>query len=377
MKSKERLVWFICTFLLVLVFADRCPPRVLTAETKDTETETYLSMFGFLFKYLQENYVDEVSAETLYEGAVTGLFESLGDPYSVYLTASDMEDFSDTTVGNFGGVGLFISKQTEIDKEKNDNGTFRQQHAQFVEVISPIEGTPAYRAGIHAGDFIIAIEDESTAELSMDEVIDRLRGEPGTTVVITIRRKPSITFKVTITRAIIEVPTIRDAVIDDHIGYVRIIRWTPYTMESVRDSIQALDKKGADSYILDVRGNPGGLLSSVVDTADLFLSEGTIVSTRSRIASENEEFTADRQTVIPDDTPVIVLIDRGSASASEILAGALKDTDRAYLIGETTFGKGSVQQIRSFGKGGFKLTTSRYYTPAGKKYRRYRYKNRT
>ena len=194
MKSKERLVWFICTFLLVLVFAGIGVAPRLTAETKDTETETYLSMFGFLFKYLQENYVDEVSAETLYEGAVTGLFESLGDPYSVYLTASDMEDFSDTTVGNFGGVGLFISKQTEIDKEKNDNGTFRQQHAQFVEVISPIEGTPAYRAGIHAGDFIIAIEDESTAELSMDEVIDRLRGEPGTTVVITIRRKPSITF---------------------------------------------------------------------------------------------------------------------------------------------------------------------------------------
>jgi len=366
MKSKERLAWVICTVLLVLLFTGIGAAPQLTAETKDTETETYLSMLGFLFKYIQENYVDEVSSETLYEGAVNGLFESLDDPYSVYLTASDMEDFSDTTIGNFGGVGLFISKQTDIDEERDDNGTFRQQHAQFVEVVSPIEGTPAYRAGIHAGDFIIAIEGESTADLTMDEVIDRLRGEPGTKVEVTIRRKPSITFNVTITRAIIEVPTIRDGMIKDHIGYIRIVRWTPYTMESVKESVTTLGDRGADSYILDVRGNPGGLLSSVVETADLFLSEGIIVGTKSRIEAENEEFKADKQTIISDNVPIVVLIDKGSASASEILAGAMKDSGRAYLIGETTFGKGSVQQIRSFGEGGFKLTTSRYYTPSGK-----------
>lgn len=366
MKSKERLAWVLGTFILILLFIGLGTVPGLTAESKDSETETYLSMLGFLFRYVQENYVDEVSAETLYEGAVEGLFESLDDPYSVYLTASDMEEFSDTTVGNFGGVGLFISKQTEVDEERDTRETFRQKHAQYVEVVSPIEGTPAYRAGIHAGDFIIAIEDESTADLTMDEVLDRLRGEPGTDVTVTIRRKPSITFNVTITRAIIEVPTIRDAMIRDHIGYIRIVRWTPYTAQSVEESVLSLENRGADAYIIDVRGNPGGLLSSVVDTADLFLSEGVIVGTESRIAAENEKFTADRRTIISGDIPIVVLVDKGSASASEIMAGAMKDTGRAHLIGETTFGKGSVQQIRSFGSGGFKLTTSRYYTPSGK-----------
>lgn len=365
MKSKERLTWIISTLVLALLFAGIGAAPRLTAQTKDAETETYLSMISFLFKYVQENFVDEVSSETLYEGAVQGLFDSLGDPYSVYLTASDMEDFTDTTEGNFGGVGLFISKQTGVEEDRKENGTFRQQHAQFVEVVAPIEATPAYRAGIHAGDFIIAIEDESTADLTMDEVIDRLRGEPGTKVEVTIRRKPSITFDVTITRAIIEVPTSKDALIAGHIGYIRIIRWTPYTMESIETAVKNLNSQGADSYIFDVRGNPGGLLSSVVDTSDLFLSEGIIVGTESRIAAENEKFMADRKTVIPENVPMIVLIDKGSASASEIFAGAMKDTGRAHLIGETTFGKGSVQQIRSFGSGGFKLTTSRYYTPSG------------
>lgn len=366
MQLKERRVWVLSTLFVILIFTGLGIVPLLTAETRDAETETYLSMLGFLFKYVQENYVDEVSPETLYEGAVKGLFESLDDPYSVYLTASDMEDYSDTTVGNFGGVGLFISKQTDYEEEvQNGNQTFRQQHAPYVEVVSPIEGTPAYRAGINAGDFIIAIEDESTADMTMDEVLERLRGEPGTKVEITIRRKPSITFKVVITRAIIEVPTIREGTINETIGYLRIVRWTPYTTESLETAVKNLYQQGCKAFIIDVRANPGGLLSSVVDTSDLFLSEGMIVSTRSRIASENEEFTATRKTVIPEDIPLVVLIDKGSASASEIFAGALKDTGRAFLIGETTFGKGSVQQIRSFGAGGFKLTTSRYYTPSG------------
>ena len=248
----------------------------------NSETDQYLLMFDYLFKYVQNHYVDEIPAEQLYEGAVNGLFESLDDPYSVYLTASDMEDFSDTTTGEFGGVGLYISKQVTAEIEaQEEQSTFRTQNAPFVEVISPIEGTPAYRAGISAGDFIVAIDDESTGELSMDDVLKRLRGEPGTEVTMRIARRGGLYFNAKVTRAVIEVPTIKYAMMPNGIGYLRIIKWTPYTPERVKEALRDLAAENYTSLIVDVRGNPGGLLSSVVDIADLFLARGPIVSTRS------------------------------------------------------------------------------------------------
>ncbi|WP_319416141.1 S41 family peptidase [Marispirochaeta aestuarii] len=360
MKLKPVLL-IMATVLAVFISFSALSNPVLTAESQTENTQEYLNMFNFLFRYVQDNYVEEIDPETLYMGAIKGLFESLDDPYSVYLTKNDMRLLRNTTTGRFGGVGLIISKP---DPSLELEPTPRRPYPQYVEVVSPIEGAPAYRAGIHAGDHITAVEGESTEELTLDEVVDKLKGPPGTEVKVKILRRDSISFDVTITRAIIEVPTIKQDMIGN-IAYLRIVDWTPYTDDRVREAFDFFEERGYRSIIVDVRGNPGGLLDSVVDVADLFLDSGTIVSTRSRIPSENKRFTADSSTEIPETVPVIVLVDKGSASASEIFAGAMKDSGRGYLIGETTYGKGSVQWVREFGETGFKLTIARYYTPAG------------
>ena len=362
MKNKERIIWLGVTVALAAAFilATASPMRALSSRSGN---DKYIESISVLFDFVLNNYVDEVSPQQLYEGAAEGLFEALNDPYSVYLTPDEMEDFSDTTTGSFGGVGMFISKQGGERPAYSPDLTFRERFFDFVEVISPIEGTPAYRAGVSAGDFIVSINGESAEGLSSDEAADLLRGVPGTDVNLTIARRGNIRKTMTLTRAVIEVPTAKYAMLDENTGYLKIIRWTPYTEESVREAAAFFRKNRYTSLIVDVRGNPGGLLSSVVDTADLFLDRGTIVSTKDRDLNTLEEFRAERKIAIPKTIPVVLLIDKGSASASEILAGALKDTGRAYLIGDTSFGKGSVQQIRGFGESGFKLTTSRYYTP--------------
>jgi carboxyl-terminal processing protease len=362
MKTLDRYTWIgVSVFIFVFALAATFAPTLIAQQT-DTETQNYISRIEYAFNFILKNYVDEVPPEELYEGAMKGLFESLDDPYSYYLTRSDMEDISDTTTGKFGGVGLYISKPA-APEETDDPDAPRNR---FVNVVSPIEDTPAYRAGIHAGDLITKIEGESTEDLSIDEVVDRLRGEPGSVVQVTIRRGKDITFKVELERAIVEIPTVKHAMIDGtSIGYLRIIQFTPYTDSRVKEALRELEREGYDSLVIDVRGNPGGLLQAVTDTMDLFMDEGLIVSTRSRIASENEEYRADSSMEVARNLPIAVLIDKGSASASEILAGAFDDSGRGALIGETTFGKGSVQRIIPFGQGGFKLTISRYYTPDG------------
>ena len=356
---------------LALTFAAFAPGLYAQAQTEKKKNNThYIEKLEYMFDYIQNHYVDEVDPTQLYEGALKGLFESLNDPHSVYLTVGDMEDYTDTTVGEFGGVGLYISKSANILVNENGNNTklketFRTQYAPYVEVISPIEGTPAYRAGVSAGDFIIAIDTESTDSLSMDEVLSRLRGAPGTNVTMTIARKGGLKFDVKVTRAIIEVPVLRSAMIPGGTGYIRVIKWTPFTRDRVAEVLKDFRRKDLNSLILDVRGNPGGLLSAAVEVSNLFLTRGPIVSTQSRIEKESEIFYADRKTALEEDIPVAVLIDEGSASASEIFAGAMKDSDRAILVGAASFGKGSVQQIHAFGEGGFKMTTARYYTPKG------------
>ncbi len=359
-QKKEPVFWAgISIFCVVFVVFLAIAPTVF-AQTRDAESNKLFSMFMQVFDFVQKNYVDEVDSKKLMDGALKGLFESLGDPFSAYLTETSMRDLTDTTTGEFGGVGLYISKRVLTDDAKKDSN-----YIPYVEVVAPIEGTPAYRQGISAGDYIMKIEGNSTADIDIDEVIKRLRGEPGTQVVVTILRGKNFTFDVTLTRAIIEVPTVRHAMIDKAIGYLRIIQFTPYTTQRVKESIDDFVKAGYSSLIIDLRSNPGGLLDSVINVADLFFSDGTIVSTRSKIPSENESFFAKPGVYVKENIPIVVLIDKGSASASEILAGALKDRNRAVLIGETTYGKGSVQQVRTVGTGGFRLTTSRYYTPAG------------
>lgn len=319
----------------------------------------YIKRFNYVFDQILQNYVDELDPKILYEGALKGMMEAIGDPYTVYLDPDSMRDMNETTSGNFGGVGLTISKPTENTPEK----------PAYVEVASPVEDSPGAKAGIQSGDKIIAIEGEPTPSMTMNEVLLKLRGEIGAPVTITILRGANMKFDVTLVRALIEVPTVKYGMIEGtSIGYVRLIQFTPETPIRLQD---ALDKFQANNYtglIMDLRDNGGGLLNSGVSVADKFLSEGPIVSTKSRIPTENQQFTASSSsTTVKKDIPVVVLINRGSASASEIVAGALKDYHRAYLVGERTYGKGSVQQIRYLTYNyseGFKYTTARYYTPS-------------
>ncbi len=358
MKNKERFLWIAVTVFLAAssVFLLVAPKAI--ASPSSNETKEYLGRFEYLFQFLLQNYVDKVPPKQLYEGALKGMFDSLNDPYSYYLTANDMQKMNDTTVGEFGGVGLYISKPAKNDTEDDP-------YAKYVRVVAPIEGTPAYKAGLHAGDYITKIEKEPVDKLSIDDVVHKLRGTPGTEVEVTILRSKDIVFKKKIRRAIIEIPTVKEAMIPGGIAYLRIIQFTPYTDDRVKEAIRYFEKNNYTSLIIDVRGNPGGLLDTVAKVADFFLSSGTIVSTKSRIKSENEVFTAHRSILVPKNIPIAVLIDKGSASAAEILAGALKDTKRAVLVGETSFGKGSVQKIMPFHDGGVKLTIAKYYTPSG------------
>lgn len=321
-----------------------------------TDSQRYASIFQTAFAFILENYVDEVDPKVLYEGAMKGLFEALGDPYSNYLTEAMINDLNDTTTGRFGGIGLYISKPV-ADPAK-------PEQRLYVEVVSPIEDTPGWRSGIMPGDRITHIDGEPTEPITMDDVLKKLRGEPGSDVTITILRGTGMIFNETIQRAMIEVPTVKKAMLPDNTGYLRIIEFTPQTPDRVRDAINYFKENNYKNLVIDLRNNPGGLLQSVVQVADLFLQRGVIVSTKSRNIYENSVYNARADIAIPLDIPIIVLINKGSASASEILAGALKDHKRAYLIGETSYGKGSVQQVLPLADTGFKLTMSRYYTPS-------------
>ncbi|MCL2792754.1 MAG: S41 family peptidase [Spirochaetaceae bacterium] len=358
-KIKERYLWMgASVFLVIIITLFLLSPLTFAQTTGSNDAAAYAEILQQVMRFIQNYYVDDIDPRVLYEGAMRGMFESLGDPYSVFLTARDMEDLSSTTTGRFGGVGLYISKHS---------GRIRDDERQrpYVRVVAPIEGTPAFRLGISAGDYITKINDKPTDNMSLDEVLGHLRGEPGTTVNVTILRGESIVFSVDIRREYIVVPTVRSAMIDDNIAYLRIVQFTPITTVDVRNAIENFTNQGYSSLIIDLRRNPGGLLSSVVEIANFFLSDAVIVSTRSKIPTENQVFRADRSLLVPKEIPIVVLIDKGSASASEIFAAAIKDNQRGFLIGEKTFGKGSVQQVRSIGDTGFKLTMSRYFSPSG------------
>lgn len=353
-RNRERTLWIsvtviLLTCLVLLVYS----PQVLAID-EEAEAQRLLEVFTDIFQYVREHYVDEEQTEPnlLIEGALNGLFEALGDPHSAYLSDEEMRDMYDTTMGRFGGVGLSISKV--------ENG---------VQVVTPIEDTPAYNAGISAGDIIVEIDGENAIDLNIEEVVRKLRGEPGTTVEIKLIRGSSYTYNVIIERAMIEVPTVKRAMMEENIGYLRVANFTPLTPEKCEEAFEYFASEDYQYLIIDLRNNPGGLLPPVIEVTDFFVSEGPIVSTKSRIAVENKTYHAtERKTIVDENIAIVVLVDKGSASASEILAGALQDTGRAIVIGEKTYGKGSVQLIKPvpIGTGGFRLTISRYYTPSGR-----------
>lgn len=326
-------------------------------ENVQVTTSEYAAMFQSVFQYVLDNYVDEIPKDQLFQGAMKGMFDSLGDPHSTFLTQAQILDLTDTTEGEFGGLGIHIQK---IPLDSDPEG--KSKELPYVKIISPIHGTPAFKAGLKSGDYITKIEDESTVDLTSDDVLDRLRGEPGSKVTISILRNRVVNFDVTITRAIIEIPTEKHAIIDG-IGYLKISQFTHHSASQVKEVLEEFNREGIKGLIIDVRNNPGGLLNGVVDIADFIFSDGVIVSTKSRINSENNQFKATRGTVVPKNLPIVVLINNGSASASEILTGAIKDRERGTVIGTKSFGKGSVQQMRMFGDGGFKMTVARFYSP--------------
>lgn len=347
----KRYLPILAGILLALVTSVQCHAQ---SSKKDISSYQYLQVIEELYQYIQENYVEEVDPQTLYEGALRGMLNSLDDPYSEYLNQEDWRSITDTTSGSFGGVGLSISKPNESTPEK----------PAYVEVVSPIDDSPGAKAGIQPGDKIIKIGDVDTTTITMEEVLNLLRGPKGTDVKVTILRGKSLTFEVTLTRAIIENPTVKYGMIGKT-GYIRLSSFSGTTATRFQEALDSFKAQGYTSLIIDLRNNGGGLLSTAVNIADKFIDDGVIVSTKSRISYENITYSASKNKTVVKGIPVIVLINEGSASASEILAGALKDAKVAYLVGANTYGKGSVQiPTQLLNNDGFKITVARYYTPS-------------
>ena len=343
--------------VLILLFTSQCFANSSVDKSSRVSNYQYSRNINSVFDFVQKNYVDEIDPKVLYEGAIKGIMDSIGDPYTVYLDSDAMRDLTDTTAGNFGGVGLQISKPFESTPG----------HPAYVEVATPIEDTPGYRAGIVSGDKIVAIDGNPTDKMDMNDVLAHLRGEVGAEVTITILRGTNIKFDVTLVRELIEVPTVKYGMIEDtNIGYARLIQFTPDTAIRLQEALDSFEENGYNGLIIDLRDNPGGLLDSAISVADKFIDDGPIVTTKSRLFFENQQFTASASgTTVSDDMPIVVLINKGSASASEIVSGALKDYHRAYLVGECTYGKGSVQQVIPLSETeGIKMTIARYYTPS-------------
>ena len=358
MKSKNK--WIVVRIVLVVYLAVfiAAPAVFAQAQSESRKSLQNMQYLQYLYEFLQQNYVDPVDQDVLYRGAMAGMLNALQDPYTVYIDNDSLTgvDLHDTTTGFFGGIGITFIKPAVSTPEK----------PAYVEVSSPIEDTPSWQAGIQAGDFITEIEGQSTIEMTNTDVVAKLRGQIGSPVTVTIRRGKTMEFPIKLIRAKIEVPTIKYAKIDKNIGYIRLIEFNPNSYPRIRDAMAALQNEGVSRFILDLRNNPGGLLDAAVDTASLFIKEGTVVSTKSRIAEQNTVYNTNTD-IDPlfADVPLITLINKGSASAAEILAGALKDHKRSYLIGETSFGKGVVQTVINLTKrDSFKMTISRYYTPS-------------
>ncbi len=355
-KSLRKTVILTAAFFGLTVFASQCfAQSSLNADDSARKDRQYIEIINSLYYYIQQNYVDEVDAQKLYEGALRGMLESLNDPYSVYMDESSWRSITDTTTGSFGGVGLSITKPTENKPDK----------PAYVEVAQPIDNSPGAKAGIQAGDLITEIDGVDTSTITMDEVLSKLRGTVGTSVEVTIKRGKNLTFKRTLVRAVIENPTVKYGVIGKT-GYIRLSEFSSTTAERMQEALDSFKDSKVNGIIVDLRNNGGGLLTAAVDIADKFIDNGIIVSTKSRLAMENAVYTASRhETTVAKGTPVIVLINGASASASEILAGALKDAKVAYLVGEKSYGKGSVQiPTPLINKDGFKITVARYYSPS-------------
>ena len=352
MSKKYRLSgWMIWAGVMVLLAAGMAVSPIANPAASETSAYSELRTFSEVLSLVEENYVNKVDAKKLIRGAIRGMLRTL-DPHTTYLNPEFFKEMQVETTGRFGGLGIEISIRDGV-----------------LTVVTPIEDTPAHKAGVQAGDQILLIEEEPTKDLSLQEVVKRLRGKPGTKVKITVRRegeKEMLPF--TITRQIIRIKSVRSRMLPDDIAYIRVRSFQNGTGREVKDALSSLEDEGARALVLDLRNNPGGLLSQAVSVSDIFLKAGNlIVYTKGRMNDQEHRFTSTHE-VPGGKIPMAVLVNAGSASASEIVAGALQDLGRAKLIGVKTFGKGSVQTVVPLSDGsGLRLTTALYFTPKGRR----------
>ena len=339
MKKKFKIISLV---IILFTFAK------ITYAANDESIYDKIDLFGEVLDKINKEYVDEVNHSDAMDAAINGVLQSL-DPYSAYMSPDTFKEMETETSGKFGGLGIEVGMEFGV-----------------VKVITPMDDSPAERKGVKAGDYIVQINGVQVQGKTLSEAVELMRGPVGTSLEITVRRKglkKALTFE--ITREIIEVKSVKSKIIDDNVGYIRLTAFNDNSSKQVKDKINKFKKKKINKYVLDLRNNPGGLLSQAVKISDFFLNNGEIVSTKSRKSYENKKYFAKKGDIINGKT-LVVLINYGSASASEIVAGALKDHKRAILIGENSYGKGSVQSIIPLkNEGAIRLTISKYYLPSG------------
>ena len=340
MSLIKKIPFFVLVFLFIFQ----------KSSSDNSEIYKKIDLFGEVLEKINDEYVDEIDQSQSMDAAINGLLQSL-DPYSAYMTPESFESMQTETSGEFGGLGIEVGMEAGV-----------------VKVISPIDNTPASKAGLKAGDYIVKINDTQVQGKSLTEAVELMRGPVGSSIEITVRRrgeKKALIFN--ITREIIEVQSVKFELLENNIGYIRLTSFNENSSSQVKEKIEKLNNnKKLKGYILDLRNNPGGLLSQAIKISDFFLDNGEIVSTKSRQPSENRKWFAKKGDLTNGKT-VLVLINYGSASAAEIVAGALKDHKRAIIVGENSYGKGSVQSIIPLkNRGAIRLTIAKYYLPSGK-----------
>ena len=340
MKKKVILIFLV---ILSLVFSK------ISLAANEENLYDKIDLFGEVLDKINKEYVEEINQSDTMDAAINGVLQSL-DPYSAYMSPETFKEMETETSGKFGGLGIEVGMEYGV-----------------VKVITPMDGSPAEREGVKAGDYIVKINKTQVQGKTLSEAVELMRGPVGSKLEITVRRKEvkkALIFE--ITREIIEVKSVKSKIIDKSVGYIRLTAFNENSSLQIRDKIKKFKKNKINKYVLDLRNNPGGLLSQAIKISDFFLDSGEIVSTKSRKSYENRKYFAKKGDIINGET-LIVLINYGSASASEIVAGALKDHKRAIIIGENSYGKGSVQSIIPLkNKGAIRLTISKYYLPSGK-----------
>lgn len=348
--SKKLSVLAVIALSLMLGMSNACAEKA-AKPAEEADTYELLNLFGEVMERAKTSYVEEVDDKKLIESAINGMLVSL-DPHSSYLDAQSYKYMNEQTKGKFGGLGIEVTMENGV-----------------VKIVSPIDDTPAAKAGLKPGDYITNIDGEQVIGMSLNDAVDKMRGKVGSKVKLTIRRVGEKPFEVTLKREEVKIQSVKNDIKSGDVAYIRITSFSGDTDKMVEKAIKQAKKElkgNIKGVVLDVRNNPGGLLDQAVNISDLFLDKGEIVSTCSRNEEDTVRYTA-KEGDITDGLPIVVMINDGSASASEILAGALQDHKRAIILGEKSFGKGSVQTVVPLGKyGAMRLTTARYYTPSGR-----------